>query len=176
MESNSTGLEIVCISEFCHKYKVSNLKRERLGILNSDVTAIKEKEYMELLDLINRSREMQTNLLLKRKLKDTNYTTLRNVKSKWRETPENFNFSDEATFQYIEETEYVNELPESIFASHLNEHTQLNDNQVIKYPDIIESDGNDQITQVQQETSPVPNFIILTSEDNQWQSSPINFF
>lgn len=175
MVNKSTTHEIICISEFCNKYKVSNWKREKLGILSNNIQVIEENEYMELFDLINRNREMEGNFLLKRKLEEANYTISRNVKSKLNDNPSNF--GNEVAFQYVEDEEIdEDEAPEILLTSDLNGSTQLHNYTIIKYPDIIESEDSCQITQVRQETSPIPNFMILTSDDHQWQSSPFNFF
>lgn len=174
MTNRSAALEIICITEFCNKYKISDLKREKLGISSNNIEVIDEKEYMELLDLINKSREMESNFLFKRKLEETNYTVTRNVKVKLNDIPSSY--INNVTFRYIEEEIDHDESPELLLTSDLNGNTQLDTYTFINCPDIIESEDSCQITQVRQESSPIPNFMILTSDDHQWQSSPINFF
>jgi len=142
-----------------------------MGILNENVEAIEEDEYLQLLNGINKQSQINIPNTLKRKL-DSVPPVSRDVKCKFDLVPQGL----------YEEFKDANNVdcdihPEIILTSELNGNTQYDISGIEPYQEII-MDSNDtcQVADLQQEMTPIPNFMLLTSDEHQWQSSPFNFF
>ncbi|SMN20761.1 hypothetical protein, no similarity [Maudiozyma saulgeensis] len=168
--NTTIGLEVVSISEFCDKYKISDVHRKNMGILNENVKVIEEEEYNQLLNDINKVNESYKVSTLKRKF-DSVSPMSRDVKCKL----------DIIPLTMCTESQNANNLdddihPEIILTSELNGNTQFDISGVQPYQDIImDSDDTCRVINIQQDILPIQTFMPLTSDDHQWQSSPFNF-